>query len=85
MKKCPRCGNNKFYITAHVTQDWVVDENGNFLETYNDCIDVLHYPDDEDLWQCTECGFEAEGEEFEIKEDSELPQTTQSDLEPSRV
>ena len=26
MKKCPNCGSEEFFVTAHVTQDWLVDK-----------------------------------------------------------
>ena len=39
MKRCPKCGCEIFYVTAHVTQDWKVDKNGGFLEVMDDCIE----------------------------------------------
>lgn len=33
----PNCGNNHFYVTAHVTQDWIVDEDEGFVECANEC------------------------------------------------
>lgn len=27
MKKCPKCGAETFYVTAHVTQDWKLYRN----------------------------------------------------------
>ena len=70
MKKCPKCGHSKFYVTAHVTQDWLVDENENHLETQNECVEITHKPDDEDVWVCEECGYDASGKEFNIKEEN---------------
>ena len=69
MKKCPKCGCTKFHATAHVTQDWEVDQNGNFVKSLNDCVEVTHFPDDEDVWDCANCGYSAAGSEFEITED----------------
>ena len=66
MKRCPKCGGVKFLATAHVTQDWVVDGNGNFLECIDECSEVTHQPDDDALWHCINCGHEASGKEFEI-------------------
>ena len=63
-KRCPKCGCETFEVTAHVTQDWTVDANGEFLRCNNDCDMVTHFPDDEDMWTCTCCGYEAAGEEF---------------------
>ena len=68
MKRCPMCGNKKFFVTAHVTQDWLVDENGNFIEEIDSCIETTHSPDDMDLWQCDNCFYEACGCEFNVKE-----------------
>ena len=65
MKICPKCGHDNFYVTAHVTQDWVVDGEGYFISSINDCVEVTHEPDDDDLWQCAGCGYEASGREFE--------------------
>lgn len=68
MKKCPKCGAETFYATAHVTQDWKMDRNGNYIETEDDCIEVTHYPEDEDIWTCANCYYEDSGIAFEIKE-----------------
>lgn len=53
---CPECGNKTFYTVAHVMQEWVVDENGNFVEVADECMEVTHGPDDGNFWSCTECG-----------------------------
>ena len=68
MKKCPSCGGKRFCVTAHVTQDWLVDENGFFDRVICDCIDVTHKPDDDDIWECYECGHDGPGSEFNVKE-----------------
>lgn len=67
MKRCPKCGNEEFLVSAHVVQDWKVDKNGNFIEEINSCSEVTHEPDDEDLWTCTKCNYETVGSEFNIK------------------
>ena len=69
MKRCPKCGSKIFNATAHVTQDWLVDEHGSFLDCKNDCIEVTHFPDNDDIWDCAECGYSARGAEFEVKTD----------------
>ena len=69
MKRCPKCGNETFYVTAHVVQDWKVDASGEFMEVMEDCVEVTHYPDDWDMWTCTQCLYEAEGDEFEVEEE----------------
>lgn len=57
------CSNNpehdRFITVAHVTQDWVVDENGNFLEVAEECLEVTHGPDKYNSWICDICGAEA--------------------------
>jgi hypothetical protein len=62
--KCKKCGNNRFSVTAHVTETWEVDENGEFCDTIetND-EQVVHRPDLDSgnfLFTCRECGTEAE-------------------------
>lgn len=61
---CPVCGANSFEVTAHVTQDWKIDCNGTFLEALNECVEVTHYPDEMDIWSCSNCDFSAEGKSF---------------------
>lgn len=68
MKRCPECGCTEFYVIAHVTQGWKVDEDGNFCDVTVDYIDVTHRPDDTDIWECAECGYEDRGEEFNVTE-----------------
>lgn len=63
-KVCPVCGGTEFLVTAHVTQGWKVDGNGNFIECTNECDEVTHTPDDEDMWQCAKCGHCASGGEI---------------------
>ncbi len=46
----PKCGNTTFIATAHVTQTWLVDEDGDFIEAKSDCDEVTHAPDAEDLF-----------------------------------
>lgn len=65
--RCPKCGGNRFCATAHITQDWELDEYGIFEETVNDCVEVVHFPDAEDLWNCRKCGYSAAGKEFITK------------------
>ena len=62
--RCPVCGAKSFEVTAHVTQDWKIDCNGTFLEALNECVEVTHYPDEMDIWSCSNCDFSAEGKSF---------------------
>lgn len=58
---CPKNKKHKkFLVTAHVTQGWEVDENGNFLKCKQQCEEVTHEPDSNDIWVCAKCGAEAE-------------------------
>lgn len=68
MKRCPNCGGKRFCVTPHVTQDWLVDENGNFIREICSCVEVTHSVDDDDIWVCYECGHSADGREFNVKE-----------------
>ena len=61
---CPKCGRDKFHVTAHVAQDWLVNEHGEFQETIDECSQVLHEPDDEDVWTCAGCGHDDAGSAF---------------------
>lgn len=60
------CKNNrehkKFHTVAHVTETWLVTENGDFLDHYCDG-EVTHGPDKDNIWTCVECGEEAIVEE----------------------
>ena len=56
---CPYHCGNEFYATAHVIQDWKVDEQGNFLEDLG-TAETTHAPDFEDYWACVKCGSQAE-------------------------
>ena len=65
-KRCPKCGCDRFHVTAHVAQDWEVDEYGFFIENISECTEVIHRPGDEDIWNCANCGYDAPGKEFNI-------------------
>lgn len=68
MKRCPECGGKEFNVFAHVVQDWLVGENGEFISCTNSCVSVAHYPDDEDLWECDVCGYDGPGRVFNVDE-----------------
>lgn len=55
---CPKCGSTTFRATAHVTQTWLVDEDGEFIKAETNCDEVTHFPDTEDLFECSKCGAE---------------------------
>ena len=63
---CPKDPeHDEFHITAHVAQGWAVDGKGNWISTIDDCSQVIHGPDKDDLWICAICGAEAEYREDE--------------------
>ena len=68
MKKCPKCGCERFYVTAHVVEEWIVDANGHQIETTGPALEVLRLPDNDDIWVCVECGYDDEGNAFEKEE-----------------
>ena len=74
MRRCPKCGGDKFVVTGHVVQEWLVDECGLCEEVLDDCICVTHDPDDQDIWQCFKCGFDGPGRLFYV-EDIEIEGT----------
>lgn len=56
---CPNNENHKkFSVICHVTEEWIVDESGNYEELLEGCIDIIHGPS-ESTWNCIECGAEA--------------------------
>lgn len=63
MKKhiCPICKNNEFYATAHVAQTWLVDTTGKLVEEMTSCDKVIRQPNDEDIWECANCGWVGAG------------------------
>ena len=67
-KKCPHCGSDRFVVTGHVVQEWLVDECGLCLKVLDDCICVTHESDDNDVWQCFKCGYDGPGRNFNVEE-----------------
>ena len=67
MKKCPRCGSMSFYVSAHIVQDWEVNECGDFVEVVDECVEVIHQPNDDDIWYCANCYYEAPGDQFNVE------------------
>ncbi|MDA1674754.1 hypothetical protein [Bacillus cereus group sp. TH152-1LC] len=60
---CPKNKNHKEFITtAHVVQEWKVDAEGDWLKTVDNCVQVTHKPNRDDVWTCAVCGAEAEVE-----------------------
>jgi len=60
---CPKSKRHKrFSVTAHVVQEWVVDEKSEWQRTTVDCLEVTHRPDRDDRFVCITCGAEAKVE-----------------------
>jgi len=71
---CPNGCNTGFIATAHVVQEWKVDSVGNFLETTDDCVEVTHKPDPDNIWNCTKCS--AEGRLEDVSDEPSLAETS---------
>jgi hypothetical protein len=56
-----RADHKTFRTVASVLEDWVVDPEGNWLETLSS-LDVVHEPDPGNIWECLTCGAEAKVE-----------------------
>ena len=57
--RCPKDPAHKEFITtAHVVEEWVVDEEGNWIETLQS-LETAHPPHKDNCWSCAECGEEA--------------------------
>jgi hypothetical protein len=60
IKPCPRCGSVRFITTVHVTQTWVVDDEGCFESVLkSECDEATHASDENDLYSCATCGLRA--------------------------
>jgi len=56
---CPKNPEHKlFTTTAHVMEEWLVDEHGNFVEA-RESLQTDHGPDPDNNWTCDVCGTQA--------------------------
>ena len=56
---CPKNKDHKkFSTTAHVCEEWLVDEHRNFLSTMS-CLQVTHGPDPDNIFYCVGCDKQA--------------------------
>ena len=68
---CPNHPEHKIFVTMVMTcQMWAVNENGEWLETLDDCIDYIP-PSAKSVWECVECGAEAEEYRLRLVTDNE--------------
>jgi hypothetical protein len=59
---CPNNPKHKLFVTtAHVVEEWLVNENGDWLETLQ-TTETAHGPSPENTWTCYMCGATAEFE-----------------------
>lgn len=59
--RCPKDPTHKEFVTvATVTEDWVVDDGGYFIEVARPSeSQVVHGPDRHNIWTCHTCGAAA--------------------------
>ena len=93
------CTNNKnhkrFSASAHVVQLWEVDELGNYEGTIEECTEITHKPDKDNLWECLDCGAEVVFKRIEendnvsnikeLKMEIDFLETTEGLMEDSKV
>ena len=62
--RCPKSRDHlRFVTTAHVQEEWVVDQHGNWIET-RETLDTVHGPDAGNIWTCAWCGARAEVRDY---------------------
>ena len=49
----------QFHTFAHVMQEWLVDADGDYIETSDEELQISAWPDDGNIWNCATCGAEA--------------------------
>ena len=60
---CPSCPDNETFITsAHIVEYWLVDSEGNWIETVGPG-DVAASPSHGNIWECATCGNDETMEE----------------------
>lgn len=53
---CPNNSEHKRFITtAHVMQEWEVDNHGNFVKELVPCLEISSEPDSGNEWVCADC------------------------------
>ena len=72
MMCCPNHPEHKLFVTgAAVYQLWIVDQNGEWIETLDDSVGVYARPNTENIWECLECGAEAVPYELRLVENKD--------------
>ena len=59
---CPKNKkHDRFEVTAHVSEFWIVNKDGQYVEVVDDARgEVVHRPDSQDHYVCAKCGAEAQ-------------------------
>lgn len=58
--RCPHSPeHHRFITTAHVSQDWIVDREGNFIDEVPGNNEIVAKPRKGNIWTCAECGATA--------------------------
>lgn len=55
---CPNGCNSHFTTTGHIMQEWEVDCQGHYIQVTEECLQVTHDADFDNVWICTSCGAE---------------------------
>lgn len=57
--RCPNDSEHKEFVTvAHVSEDWIVDDQGNFIQNLGS-IEIVAGPCKGNTWTCRKCNAEA--------------------------
>ena len=62
---CPNGCNTNFTTTGHIMQEWEVDCKGNFVSVTDECLQMTHGADFDNIWTCIVCGSEGVPETIE--------------------
>lgn len=56
--KCPVCGNNHFFVTAEISQEWEVNEFGGIIRRpVSEKVIMWPQENSDSIWKCTKCGW----------------------------
>jgi hypothetical protein len=54
---CPKdSSHNRFVTVVHMTEDWVVNEHGEFQKVANSDGEIVAGPNRDNTWACQDCG-----------------------------
>lgn len=58
---CPTSSkHNRFTTMAHISEEWVVDEDGEFVREGDPGVgEIVAKPHPENTWTCVTCGLDA--------------------------